>query len=37
MGDNERKRRIIHQYLPTRGSSYDVIEEIIARPEADDE
>jgi regulatory protein len=36
MDDNERKRKI-HQYLVTRGFSYDVIEEVIARPEADEE
>jgi hypothetical protein len=36
MGDNERKRRI-HQYLPTCGSSCGVMGEIIARPEADNE
>ena len=36
MDDNERKRKI-HQYLVTRGFSYDVIEEVIAKPEADDE
>jgi len=32
MTDPERKRKI-HQYLATRGFSYDVIEEVIARPE----
>ena len=32
MDDNERKRKI-HQYLVTRGFSYDVIEEVIAKPE----
>jgi regulatory protein len=32
MDENERKRKI-HQYLVTRGFSYDVIEEVIARPE----
>lgn len=36
MDDNERKRKI-HQYLVTRGFSYDVIEEVIAKPEADEE
>jgi regulatory protein len=36
MDENERKRKI-HQYLATRGYSYDVIEEVIAKPEADDE
>ena len=38
MTENERKRKI-HQYLGTRGFSYDVIEEVIAKPdaEADDE
>jgi regulatory protein len=36
MGDNERKRKI-HQYLATRGFSYDVIEEVLANPEADAE
>lgn len=36
MDDNERKRKI-HQYLATRGYSYDVIEEVIAKPELDDE
>ena len=36
MDDNERKRKI-HQYLVTRGFSYDVIEEVIAKPEAGEE
>ena len=36
MADNERKRTI-HQYLAARGFSYDVIEEVIAKPEADQE
>ena len=36
MDDNERKRKI-HQYLVTRGFSYDVIEEVLARPAAADE
>ena len=35
MDENERKRKI-HQYLVTRGFSYDVIEEVIARPEPDE-
>jgi len=36
MDENERKRKI-HQYLVTRGFSYDVIEEVIAKPEAEEE
>lgn len=36
MDEPERKRKI-HQYLATRGFSYDVIEEVLARPEADEE
>ena len=36
MNENERKRKI-HQYLATRGFSYDVIEEVIAKPEADED
>jgi regulatory protein len=36
MSENERKRKI-HEYLATRGFSYDVIEEVIAKPEADGE
>lgn len=36
MDERERKRKI-HQYLAARGFSYDVIEEVIVRPEADDE
>jgi regulatory protein len=36
MDENERKRKI-HQYLVTRGFSYDVIEEVIAKPEAGEE
>ncbi|MHB8631537.1 MAG: regulatory protein RecX [Candidatus Limnocylindria bacterium] len=36
MADDERKRKI-HQYLAARGFSYDVIEEVIARPEAEAE
>jgi regulatory protein len=36
MDERERKRKI-HQYLASRGFSYDVIEEVIARPNADDE
>jgi regulatory protein len=36
MDENERKRKI-HQYLVTRGFSYDVIEEVIAKPEAEAE
>jgi len=36
MDDNERKRKI-HQYLVSRGFSYDVIEEVIAKPEAGEE
>ena len=33
MDENERKRKI-HQFLAQRGFSYDVIEEVIAHPEA---
>ena len=36
MDERERKRKI-HQYLVTRGFTYEVIEEVIAKPEADDE
>jgi regulatory protein len=36
MTENERKQKI-HQYLAARGFSYDVIEEVITRPEADEE
>lgn len=36
MAEPERNRKI-HQYLATRGFSYDVIEEVIERPEADEE
>ncbi len=36
MTDVERKRKI-HQYLAARGFSYDVIEEIIAKPEVEPE
>jgi regulatory protein len=36
MTENERKRKI-HQYLAARGFSYDVIEEVIAKPEADED
>ena len=36
MEDRERKRKI-HQYLAARGFGYDVIEEVIARPEAEEE
>ena len=36
MTENERKRKI-HQFLAARGFSYDVIEEVIARPEAEEE
>jgi regulatory protein len=36
MDDNERKRKI-HQYLAARGFSYDVIEEVLARPGGEDE
>ena len=35
MDAKERKRKI-HQYLVTRGFSYDVIEEVIARPAVDE-
>ena len=35
MDERERKRKI-HQYLASRGFSYDVIEEVIARPETGD-
>jgi len=35
MDPNERKRKI-HQYLVARGFSYEVIEAVIARPEADE-
>lgn len=36
LSEVDRKRRI-HQYLAQRGFSYDVIEEVIARPEEDEE
>jgi regulatory protein len=36
MTENERKQKI-HQYLAARGFSYDVIEEVITRPEADED
>ncbi len=36
MDDNERKRKI-HQYLMSRGFSYEVIEDVIAHPEAEEE
>lgn len=36
MDENERKRKI-HQYLVQRGFSYEVIEEVIARPEDEEE
>jgi regulatory protein len=36
MDDTERKRKI-HQFLAARGFSYDVIEEVLAKPEADEE
>ena len=36
MDERERKRKI-QQYLAARGFSYDVIEEVIAKPEPDDE
>ena len=36
MEERDRKRKI-HQYLAARGFSYDVIEEVIERPEADEE
>ncbi|MEP7003470.1 MAG: RecX family transcriptional regulator [Chloroflexota bacterium] len=36
MAEPERKRKI-HQYLATRGFSYDVIEEVIEKPEADED
>ena len=36
MTDVERKRKI-HQYLAARGFSYDVIEEVIAKPKATEE
>ncbi|MDQ6858840.1 MAG: recombination regulator RecX [Chloroflexota bacterium] len=35
MDDNERKRKI-HQYLMSRGFSYEVIEDVIAHPEEED-
>ena len=35
MDEPERKRKI-HQYLMTRGFSYDVIEDVIAHPVAED-
>lgn len=35
MDENERKRKI-HQFLATRGFSYDVIEEVIEHPVAED-
>jgi regulatory protein len=34
LSDVDRKRKI-HQYLAQRGFSYDVIEEVLERPEAD--
>jgi regulatory protein len=36
LSDIERKRKI-HQYLAQRGFSYDVIEEVLAHPEADEQ
>lgn len=36
MDENERKRKI-HQYLAARGFSYDVIEEVVERPDASDD
>ena len=36
LGENERKQKI-HQYLATRGFSYDVIDEVILHPEPDGE
>jgi regulatory protein len=36
MDERERKRKI-HQYLAARGFGYDVIEEVLARPEAEGE
>lgn len=36
MDESERNRKI-HQYLVARGFSYDVIEEVIAHPEAEPE
>ncbi len=36
MDEVERKRKI-HQYLAQRGFSYDVIEEVIEHPVAEDE
>ncbi|MEA2660591.1 MAG: regulatory protein [Chloroflexota bacterium] len=36
MEEPERKRKI-HQYLVARGFSYDVIEEVLAHPEAEEE
>jgi regulatory protein len=36
MNEPERKRKI-HQYLAARGFSYDVIEEVITKPEAEEE
>ncbi len=36
MDERERKRKI-QQYLAARGFGYDVIEEVIARPDADEE
>jgi SOS response regulatory protein OraA/RecX len=36
MTEPERKRKI-HQYLAARGFSYDVIEEVLAKPVADEE
>jgi len=36
MTDVERKRKI-HQFLAARGFSYDVIEDVIVKPEADED
>jgi regulatory protein len=36
MTEQERKRKV-HQYLAARGFSYDVIEEVLARPEPGEE
>jgi len=36
MTEPERKRKI-HQYLATRGFSFDVIDEVIARPEPEED
>ncbi len=34
--DEPQRKRKIHQYLAARGFSYDVIEDVMARPDSDD-